>query len=121
MEWKKKNNGILTPDMIADGERIKLLEEPYESGSFTNVKVELPDGSHKLGSISDISGDRLSEVWGSDMSKWVGREVQVSIRVGKNSGKPYIVLLPTEDGGAVVAPKETDGRIFDANGNEIAF
>lgn len=94
--WQPKNSGILSAQDIKDGDLVKFLEQPYDNKGYTNVKVELPDGKHKLGSISDMSGDNLAKEWGSEMSLWQGRFARVFVKTSK-TGKPYIVFYPTEE------------------------
>ncbi len=103
--WRPKNSGILSPTDVKDGDTIKLLELPYSSpdGRFTNVKVELADGTHKLGSISDFSGNNLAREWGTDMTKWVGRYVRINIREAKATGNLYIAYFPTDKKDEVLA------------------
>ena len=87
--------------MVQNGDRIKILEEAYQTHSertgkdYWNVKVELPDGSHKLAGILAMTGDLFVEAWGSETKNWIGKEAEVEIKNGFNND--YIVLHPVAE------------------------
>jgi len=102
MEYKSEFMGFLTVESVKSGDKLKLIEPAYSTFSeakqktYWNVKVELPDGSHKLAGINEISGDSMVKKWGKNTDEWVGHMVSVDIKVSKG-GVNYIVLVPTDD------------------------
>lgn len=100
MIYKSKNAGLLSMDNVKDGDKVKIIEDAYESFSeakqqtYVNVKVELADGTHKLASIDgNFGADRFSEMWGDETTKWIGHFAKVSVKVAR-SGNPYLILTP---------------------------
>ena len=112
MIYSNPNTGLLSPEMVKTGDRIKIIDEAFsrEVGTniFWNVKVELENGSHKLASIIGNTGDEFTLAWGSDTLGWIGRYATVEVKESK-AGKSYIVMNPAED---VVGQKiESDGSV----------
>ena len=103
MLYESTNTGLLNPTMVKDGDKLILVEPAYSTFSekaqkvFWNVKVQLPDGSHKLAGIMDMVGDEFAKAWGGDTNDWAGRTVIVEIRTAKSTGNPYIVMKPAPD------------------------
>ena len=100
MEYSNPNTGLLSSEMVKNGDRVKIIDEARSRESnnniFWNVKVELPDGSHKLAGVMGSTGDEFAKAWGSDTLQWVGKIAMVEIRQSK-AGKEYVLLWPTED------------------------
>ena len=113
-EYKSSNSGILSTDMVKTGDKLIIITEATPKfveatqKTYWNVQVQLPDGSRKLASPFDSALDQFSAKWGSNTEKWIGRTVLVEIKTGKNSGKPYISLAPSDD--AVVDVSNLDAE-----------
>lgn len=118
-QFKPKGAGLLSqhPDLKSvDGAKVLFYEEPYDSedGRFTNVKLQLPDGTKWLGSISDKSGQNLAEKWGYEMSKWAGRYAIMSVHESM-SGKTYVIFHPTDETDPAIRPfSAEDKAVIDA-------
>jgi hypothetical protein len=63
---------------------------------YWNVKVELPNGDHKLASIFGESGDKMKAAWGEDTKGWVGKIVSIVLQEGAKG--QYILLEPAIGG-----------------------
>ena len=112
MEYKSANSGILNIKDVEDGMKLRIIGEAYINHSekydkdFWNVKVELPDGTHKLGSLNKISGDNFLKNWGSETKDWLGRFFIIRIRESRNTGNLYMVFETTEDRESIVSEEE---------------
>jgi len=100
--WTPKSVGLLAQhkDLKSlDGQKVLFYEEPYDSadGRFTNVKIQFPDGSKFLASISDRSGEFLSATWGFVMETWKGRFATISVHESRTSDKLYYLFHPTDE------------------------
>jgi hypothetical protein len=120
MEYKSTNSGLLAVSMVRDGDKLILLEEAYsqfvpaKQKTYWNVKVELPDGSHKLAGLMESSCDEFARQWGKDTKGWTGHTVVVNIKTSK-AGNPYITLAPSSD--AVV---DVEARRQETFRNDVA-
>ena len=120
-EYKSTNTGLLNSTMVKDGDILTLIEDAYSTFSekkqttYWNVKVELPDGTHKLAGLMDFVCESFAIAWGNMSGDWTGHQVRVSIRTARSSGNEYIVLVPVINKTKVEYPKN------DINPNEIPF
>lgn len=102
MEYKPSNSGLLAVSMVKEGDKLLLIEDAYSTFSaekqktYWNVKVELPDKSHKLAGLMESMCDKFAAAWGGDTSKWTGHTVIVALKTSK-AGNPYIMLSPSDD------------------------
>lgn len=102
MEYVPQNSGILAVSMVKAGDKILILEEatskfvPANQKTYWNVKVELPDKTHKLAGLMDSICDEFAKAWGNNTVNWIGHTAVVEIKKSK-SGNPYIMLKPTND------------------------
>lgn len=71
-EYKSTNSGLLAVTMVKEGDKLVLLEDAYSTFSekaqktYWNVKVELPDGTHKLAGLMDSVCDEFAKLWGGN-------------------------------------------------------
>ena len=131
MLYESQNTGLLNPTMVKNGDKLILIEPAYSTFSekaqkvFWNVKVQLPDGSHKLAGIMDMVGDGFAKAWGGDTNDWVGRTVTVEIRTAKSTGNPYIVMNPADDAkvdvSGMVTKSETETKVVKDQGKPIEY
>lgn len=101
-EYKPSNSGLLAVSMVKDGDKLLLIEDAYSTFSelrqqtYWNVKVELPDKTHKLAGLMESVCDKFAAAWGNDTAKWTGHTAVVAIKTSK-AGNPYIMLSPSDE------------------------
>lgn len=132
MEYTPSNSGLLNASMVKDGDRLILVEDAYSTFSepkqktFWNVKVQLPNGEHKLAGIMDMVGDEFVKAWGGDTKMWTGHVVIVEIRTAKSSGNQYIVMKPSDEPvikieGQVASPEQVSKEHIAKTGGSVAY
>jgi hypothetical protein len=103
MRYESSNSGLLSVDMVKSGDKIIILEEAVskfvaeKQKTYWNVKVEIPNGEHKLAGLMDSALDAFSAKWGGETTEWIGRQALVSIKQSKSTGNDYIWLTPCDD------------------------
>ena len=102
--------------MVKEGDVIVMIEDAYSTFSearqttYWNVKVRLPDGSHKLAGLFESVCDACAWIWGGDTKEWTGHSLSVSIKTSK-AGNKYIALSPVDGPAEAIQPAEVDVQI----------
>jgi hypothetical protein len=100
----------LTPADVRAGDLL-TINSPGELVSFedkrtrkniTKVRLDLllPNGKIKEYVVNSTSFKSLSEQWGTNTDKWVGKTVTASVGILPN-GNRTIYIFPTEDRGGI--------------------
>jgi hypothetical protein len=100
MKYESQNAGLLKIEDVKQGMRIVIVDEAYVTDKgekrFWNVKVELPDGTHKLYGMNNMTGENFLKTWGEETKEWIGKSATVDIREARSTGNTYFVLVPFE-------------------------
>jgi len=110
---KRCKAGFIDPELIDDGDKIKILEvnvidkEDTKFGKTdrTVLTVMLKGEEYRWG-INNTTNDRLVDAFGGDSQSWIGKEVAITKRLMIVAGKERNVLYGVPQVQMQVAPSE---------------
>ena|SRR3990167_882064 len=101
MKLTKQSAGLLQVEEVKNGDILIFTGEPEFKSSldrqgnpktYINIKVELPNGDKRLGTLRPYEFDKFIDVYGYESEEWVGKKAVVEIEEG--DWGPFISLGP---------------------------
>src|SRR3990167_3607454 len=101
MKLTKQSAGLLPLEEDKNGEILiftgeagvkETLELKGKLKTYINIKVELPNGDKRLGTLRPYEFDKFIDVYGYESEEWVGKKAVVEIEEG--DWGPFISLGP---------------------------
>ena|SRR3990167_5981166 len=101
MKLTKQSAGLLQVEEVKNGDILIFTGEPEFKESldrkgnpktYINIKVELPNGDKRLGTLRPYEFDAFLYAYGDESEQWVGKKAVVEIEEG--DWGPFISLGP---------------------------
>lgn len=104
MKLTKQSAGLLNVEEVKDGDVLIFTGEPEFKNSlnrqgnpktYINIKVELPNGDKRLGTLRSYEFDAFIDAYGDESEEWFGEKAVVKIEEG--DWGPFISLRPKSE------------------------